>query len=127
MPSRDPEPAARDPVHRPVAEVFGAFLRLGLTSFGGPIAHVGYFRRELLERRGWVDEAQFARLIALCQSLPGPASSQLGFSLGLIRAGWAGGLAAFIGFTAPSALLLFAFAHAMQRLDSAAGRAFIHG
>jgi chromate transporter len=107
--------------------VFAAFLRLGLTSFGGPLAHIGYFRRELLERRGWVDEAQYARLIALCQSLPGPASSQLGFSLGLIRAGWAGGLAAFLGFTMPSALLLFAFAHAMQRLDSAAGRAFIHG
>jgi chromate transporter len=127
MPSRDREPAARAVRLRPVAEVFEAFLRLGLTSFGGPIAHLGYFRRELLERRGWVDEAQYARLIAVCQSLPGPASSQLGFSLGLIRGGWRGGLAAFVGFTAPSAALLFAFAWAMPRLDNAVGRGVVHG
>ncbi|HEX6635109.1 MAG TPA: chromate transporter, partial [Usitatibacter sp.] len=92
------------------AEVFATFLRLGLTSFGGPIAHLGYFRREIVERRRWVTEAQFAEVLALCQFLPGPASSQMGFSLGLLRAGWGGALAAFVAFTAPSALLLFAFA-----------------
>src|SRR5690606_31664717 len=81
------------------AEVFGAFLRLGLTSFGGPIAHVAYFRRELVERRKWVGEGEFAQLLALCQFLPGPASSQLGFSLGLLRAGWLGALSAFVAFT----------------------------
>jgi chromate transporter len=78
-----------------VGEVLGAFLTLGLTSFGGPIAHLGYFRREFVERRKWLGDAQFAQLLALCQFLPGPASSQLGFSLGLLRAGWAGALAAF--------------------------------
>jgi chromate transporter len=93
-----------------VLEVFAAFLKLGLTSFGGPIAHLGYFRRELVERRNWVGDSQYAQLLALCQFLPGPASSQLGFSLGLLRAGWAGAVAAFIAFTLPSALLLFSFA-----------------
>ncbi len=91
-------------------EVFTTFLRLGLTSFGGPIAHIGYLRRECVSRRGWLDDARFARLVALCQFLPGPASSQLGFALGLSRAGWRGGLAAFAGFTLPSALAMFAFA-----------------
>src|SRR5678810_183099 len=77
------------------AEVFAAFLRLGLTSFGGPIAHLGYFHRELITRRRWLDEEHYAQLVALCQLLPGPASSQLGFAMGLLRAGWRGGLAAF--------------------------------
>ena len=86
-------------------EVFITFLRLGLTSFGGPIAHLGYFRRELIEKREWFSEAQYAQLLAICQFLPGPASSQLGFTLGLIRAGWAGALAAFVAFTLPSAVL----------------------
>jgi chromate transporter len=108
-------------------EVFAAFLKLGLTSFGGPIAHLGYFRHEFVERRRWLDEAQFAQLLALCQFLPGPASSKLGFSLGLLRAGWAGALAAFVAFTLPSALLLFAFAAALPYLESPAGRAAIHG
>lgn len=89
-----------------VFEVFLTFLKLGLTSFGGPIAHLGYYRRELVERRHWVSESQYAQLLALCQFLPGPASSQLGFSLGLLRAGWAGALAAFSAFTLPSAVLL---------------------
>ena len=70
-----------------MTEVFAAFLKLGLTSFGGPIAHLGYFRREFVERRAWIGESQFAQLLALCQFLPGPASSQLGFSIGLLRAG----------------------------------------
>ena len=109
------------------AEVFGAFLRLGLTSFGGPIAHIGYFRRELVERRKWVDETEFARVLALCQFLPGPASSQLGFSLGLLRAGWAGAFAAFAAFTLPSAVLMFAFANLLPHLSGTIGEAAIHG
>jgi chromate transporter len=109
------------------AEVFGAFLGLGLTSFGGPIAHIGYFRRELVERRRWIDETEFARVLALCQFLPGPASSQLGFSLGLLRAGWGGAFAAFAAFTLPSALLLFAFAKLLPHLSGSVGEASIHG
>ena len=110
-----------------VAKVFGAFLKLGLTSFGGPIAHVGYFHREFVERRRWVDEAHYAQLLALSQFLPGPASSQVGFSLGIIRAGWLGGLAAFVAFTLPSALLMFAFAYLTPRLDRPYGQALLHG
>jgi chromate transporter len=110
-----------------VREVFAAFLGLGLTSFGGPIAHLGYFRRELVERRAWIGESQFAQLVALCQFLPGPASSQLGFSLGLLRAGWPGALTAFIAFTLPSALLLFAFAALLPSLAGSIGAATIHG
>ncbi len=109
------------------AEVFFAFLKLGLMSFGGPIAHVGYFHREFVERRRWVDDAQYAQLVAVSQFLPGPASSQIGFSLGLIRGGWLGGLAAFLGFTLPSALLMFAFAHLTPRLDTEWGAALLHG
>ena len=108
-------------------EVFGAFLKLGLMSFGGPIAHLGYFHREFIERRRWLDEAQYAHLVALCQVLPGPASSQLGFALGLIRAGWSGGIAAFLGFTLPSAVLLLAFARLLPMLGTTAGQAAIHG
>jgi chromate transporter len=108
-------------------EVFGAFLRLGLTSFGGPIAHLGYFRRELVQRRAWVDEARFAELVALCQFLPGPASSQLGFALGLTRAGWAGALAAFFAFTLPSALLLYAFALALPAIPPGPAAVLVHG
>jgi chromate transporter len=108
-------------------EVFAAFLRLGLTSFGGPIAHLGYFRRELVARRGWVTESQFAQLLAICQFLPGPASSQVGFSLGLLRAGWLGGAAAFVAFTLPSALLMFAFAAAVTRVAQVADGALLHG
>ena len=81
------------------AEVFAAFLKLGLTSFGGPIAHLGYFRREFVEQRKWVSDHDFGQLLALCQFLPGPASSQLGFTLGLLRGGLWGALAAFVGFT----------------------------
>lgn len=110
-----------------VAEVFTTFLKLGLTSFGGPIAHLGYFHRELIERRRWVDEAQYAQLLALCQFLPGPASSQLGFTLGLIRAGWGGAIAASVAFTAPSVVLLLIFAHLMPLLDRPVGQAAIHG
>ncbi len=96
--------------NRPLREVFTAFLRLGVTSFGGPIAHIGYFRTEFVERRRWLSDSQFAELLALCQFLPGPASSQLGFGIGLTQAGPLGALLAFVAFTLPSALLLFAFA-----------------
>ena len=112
---------------RRVGEVWWAFLKLGVTSFGGPVAHLGYFRRELVERRGWVDDARFAHLLALCQLLPGPASSQLGFALGMIRAGWMGALTAFIAFTLPSALLMYAFAKVLPALDHPLGKAAIHG
>ena len=108
-------------------EVGAVFLRLGLTSFGGPIAHLGYFHREFVERRRWLDEEHFAQLLALCQFLPGPASSQLGFSIGLLRAGWAGALAAFVAFTLPSALLLFAFAEFSGQLAGPWGQAVVHG
>ena len=109
------------------AEVGAAFLKLGLTSFGGPIAHLGYFRREFVERRRWIDEEHFGQLLGLCQFLPGPASSQLGFSLGLLRAGWAGAFAAFVGFTLPSALLMFAFAVSNEFLSGALGGSAVHG
>lgn len=108
-------------------EVFGTFLKLGLTSFGGPIAHLGYFQREIVAKRQWVNDAQYAQLVALAQFLPGPASSQVGFSLGLLRAGWRGGLAAFVAFTLPSVLLLLAFAQAMPLLQQPHGEAAIHG
>lgn len=107
--------------------MFAAFLKLGLTSFGGPVAHIGYFRTELVERRRWVSDSQFGQLLAICQFLPGPASSQLGFSLGLLRAGWTGALAAFLAFTLPSALLLVAFASALPLLSGQIGQAVIHG
>ena len=95
---------------RSAIEVFLVFLRLGLTSFGGPAAHLGYFREEIVVRRRWLDDAAYGDLVSLCQFLPGPASSQVGFSLGLIRAGYSGALMAWTGFTIPSALLLVGFA-----------------
>jgi chromate transporter len=110
-----------------VREVGAAFLKLGLSSFGGPIAHFGYFRREFVQRRRWLDDAHFAQLMALCQFLPGPASSQLGFSLGLLRAGWAGAVTAFVAFTLPSALLMFAFAAYSHHLGGMEGQAALHG
>ncbi len=111
----------------PALEVFRAFLRLGLTSFGGPIAHLGYFRREFVERRRWLDEAQFAQLLAISQFLPGPASSQLGFAIGLVRAGWMGAIGAFVAFTLPSALLLFALAAAGAWTATPVGQGITQG
>ncbi len=108
-------------------EVFGAFLRLGLTAFGGPVAHFVLFRREFVERRRWLSEAEFGQLLTLAQSLPGPGSSKLGFVIGLLRAGWPGALAAFAAFTLPSALLLFGFAAAVPLLSGALGQAALHG
>src|ERR1043165_6715850 len=97
--------------------VFLTFLRLGCTSFGGPIAHLGYFRHEFVERRKWLDDKAFADLLALCNFLPGPTSSELGIALGFSRAGFAGGLAAWLGFTLPSAVLLLAFAYAATSIS----------
>ena len=108
-------------------EVFRIFLRLGLTSFGGPIAHLGYYRHEFVERRQWLNERAYADLVALCQFLPGPASSQVGFSIGLIRAGYLGGLAAWLGFTLPSAILLVAFAYGAGALHGRFGDGLAHG
>jgi chromate transporter len=107
--------------------VFSTFLKLGLTSFGGPIAHLGYFHKEIVERQRWISEGQFSQLLAICQFLPGPASSQLGFALGLLRAGWRGAIAAFIAFTLPSALLLVGFASVLTSFSGQVGEAAIHG
>src|SRR5271156_291843 len=108
-------------------EVLLTFLKLGVTSFGGPIAHIGYFREELVVRRRWVDDATYSDLVALCQFLPGPASSQVGFSLGLIRARYWGALAAWTGFTLPSAVLMTAFAYGAGELRSPIGLGVLHG
>jgi chromate transporter len=105
----------------------GIFLRLGCTSFGGPVAHLGYFRKELVERRQWCSEETYAEIIAVSQSLPGPASSQTAFSLGLLRGGWLGGLAAWVGFTLPSAALMTWFAFAERSLHGKIGTAVVHG
>ena len=105
------------------AEVLRVFLKLGLTSFGGPIAHLGYFRDEFVVRRRWLADATYADLVALCQFLPGPASSQVGIAIGLTRAGWSGALAAWLGFTLPSALAMILFAYGVDAFadDVAAG------
>jgi chromate transporter len=111
-----------------VREVFTAFLKLGLTSFGGPIAHLAYFRDELVIRRKWLDEIAYADLVALCQFLPGPASSQVGFSLGILRGnGLWGGFAAWFAFTMPSALILFAFAMGASAFTQPVAEGFLHG
>src|SRR6201999_1185215 len=103
------------------------FLRLGLTCFGGPIAHIGYFRDEFVLRRKWIDEQAYADLVALCQFLPGPASSQVGFSIGLMRAGYLGALAAWTGFTLPSAIVLVLFAYGAGSLGGPVGTGLLHG
>lgn len=108
-------------------EVLGAFLKLGLTSFGGPVAHLGYFRAEFVDRRQWLDDRSYADLVALCQFLPGPASSQVGMALGLGRAGWLGALAAWIGFTLPSAIALILFAFGVAHWAALAQSGVVHG
>jgi chromate transporter len=108
-------------------EVLGVFTRLGLTSFGGPIAHLGYFRDEFVVRRQWLDDRAYADLVALCQFLPGPASSQVGIAIGLSRAGYLGAFAAWIGFTLPSALALVLFAYGVNALGDVSGVGWIHG
>ena len=97
-------------------EVFKIFLRLGCTSFGGPTAHLGYFRDEFVEKRKWFSDKQYADLVALCQFLPGPASSQVGMAIGLQRAGYLGMLLAWVGFTLPSVLVMVAFALGVAQL-----------
>src|SRR5580692_1775032 len=118
---------AASPQRPSAAEVLRAFLWLGLTSFGGPVAHIGYFREEFVARRRWLDEPAFADLVALCQFLPGPASSQVGFSIGLMRGGYLGGLAAWIAFTLPSAILLVLFAYGAKALQGPIGAGLLHG
>ena len=107
-------------------EVLLVALRLGLTSFGGPIAHIGYFRDEYVTRRAWLTEQRFAELVALCQFLPGPASSQLGMAIGMRRAGYPGALAAWLGFTLPSAVALILFAYGVEQLGGEASER-LHG
>lgn len=107
--------------------VFLIFLRLGLTSFGGPVAHLGYFRDEFVVRRRWLSEHSYADLVALCQFLPGPASSQVGFALGLSRCGYAGALAAWAGFTLPSAILLIGFARVVAGEAQVLPAGMLHG
>ncbi len=108
-------------------EVFLTFLRLGLTSFGGPVAHLAYFRAELVERRRWLGDARYSELLALCQFLPGPASSQLGMALGMTRAGLWGALAAWLGFTLPSAAALLLFAQTLSAHPTLAAAGWVHG
>jgi chromate transporter len=112
---------------RKAVEVLLVFLKLGLTCFGGPIAHIGYFRDEFVVRRKWIDEHAYADLVGLCQFLPGPASSQVGFSIGLMRAGYLGALAAWTGFTLPSALILVLFAYGAGSLTGPVGTGLLHG
>src|ERR1700735_5120982 len=101
-----------------MSDVFRIFLRLGLTSFGGPIAHLGYFRREFVERRAWMDEPAFAAIVAFCSVLPGPTSSQTGMLIGLMRAGPGGAFAAWLGFTAPSAIAMTIIALSLHALEA---------
>ena len=108
-------------------EVFAVALGLGLTSFGGPIAHIGYFERTYVQRRRWLSADDYAGLVVLCQMIPGPASSQVGFLVGLRRAGWPGALAAWLGFTLPSAVLMFAFAWLAPHFTGPLSQAVLHG
>ncbi|HEX7928604.1 MAG TPA: chromate transporter, partial [bacterium] len=107
--------------------LLGIFLRLGCTSFGGPIAHLGYFREEFVARRRWLDEQAYADLVALCQFLPGPASSQVGIGVGIAQRGLLGGVIAWIGFTLPSALLMIAFAYGISTFGGWVGSGWLHG
>ena len=110
-----------------MGRVFLAFLALGLTSFGGPMAHIGYFREAFVVRRGWLDERGYADLVALCQMLPGPTSSQVGIGIGLTKSGLAGALAAWLGFTAPSAILLIGFGYGVVAYQDAIPAGVLHG
>jgi chromate transporter len=118
---------SQKPISHSPLEVLLIFCKLGVSCFGGPIAHIGYFRDEFVVRRRWLDEQSYADLVALCQFLPGPASSQVGFSLGLMRAGYLGALAAWTGFTLPSAIALVLFAYGASGLSGSAGTGLVHG
>lgn len=126
VPQPGTPPATASSTHSPL-EVLLIFFKLGVSCFGGPIAHIGYFRDEFVTRRRWLDEQAYADLVALCQFLPGPASSQVGFSLGLMRAGYLGALAAWTGFTLPSAIALVLFAFGAGGLTGLAGTGLVHG
>lgn len=115
------------PERRSWVEILLVFLRLGCTSFGGPVAHIGYFREEFVNRRKWLDDRAYADMVALCQFLPGPASSQVGFSIGLTQGGPLGALAAWAGFTLPSAILLVIFAFGVDFAGGAGGAGWLHG
>lgn len=119
--------AVENKIRGRASEVFWAFLALGLTSFGGPVAHLGYFRTAFVERRQWLSEQAYADLVALCQFLPGPASSQVGFALGLMRAGPWGAAMAWLAFTLPSAIVLVLFALGAAVLDGPVASGIIHG
>ena len=121
-----PRAPGGSPLQR-AGEVLEASLQLGLTSFGGPIAHLGYFERAYVRQRRWLSAGQYAGIVALCQVLPGPASSQVGFLIGLKRAGWPGALAAWLGFTLPSALIMYAGAGLAARLHGPLAAAALHG
>ncbi len=108
-------------------EVLTVFLRLGLTSFGGPVAHLGYFREEFVVRRRWLEDRSYADLVALCQFLPGPASSQVGLAIGLSRAGYPGAFAAWAGFTLPSAVALVVFGYGLRAFGDVTGAGWLHG
>jgi len=114
-------------LHGNAGQVFLVFLKLGLTSFGGPVAHLGYFHEEFVTRRRWLDARSYADLVALCQFLPGPASSQVGLAIGLSRAGYAGALAAWAGFTLPSAVLMILFAYSLVGLEGLLGSGWLDG
>src|SRR6202789_954826 len=120
-------PPSQDRSPGTAIEVLLVFLRLGVSCFGGPIAHIGYFRDEFVTRRRWLDEQSYADLVGLCQFLPGPASSQVGFSIGLMRAGYLGGLAAWTGFTLPSAIALVLFAYCAHDLGGPVGVGLLQG
>lgn len=107
--------------------IFWAFLVLGATAFGGPVAHFGYFRTEFVERRKWIDERGFADLVSLCQFLPGPASSQTGIAIGMIHRGWLGGVAAWLGFTTPAAIIMIGLGFGLSFAETAAGQGVVHG
>ncbi len=119
--------AVENKIRERASEVFWAFLALGLTSFGGPVAHLGYFRTAFVERRQWLSEQAYADLVALCQFLPGPASSQVGFALGLMRAGPWGAAMAWLAFTLPSAIVLVLFALGAAVLEGPVASGIIHG
>jgi chromate transporter len=127
MATREDIPAADRRPSGSSLEVLGVFFRLGLTSFGGPVAHLGYFREEFVRRRRWLDDKSYADLVALCQFLPGPASSQVGIAVGLLRGGYAGALAAWIGFTLPSAVAMVLFGYGIDALGDAVGSGWLHG
>jgi chromate transporter len=132
-PEERPKGASRTMLDRPAAqrgsafEVLRIFLRLGLTSFGGPVAHLGYFRAEFVQRRRWLDEAAYADIVALCQFLPGPASSQVGISIGILRAGLGGALASWLGFSGPSAAAMILFGYGVTEFGNLADSPWLHG